>query len=284
MALRVPRAVPLKLYSPLAWTLIGGLSAAAPGVALAKKKAPPPPAEEQPSGLSLEEVAVMLSSSNPDEVKMAIESSAMLGNPDVVPMLSERVRAGLPSDLLNSAIDALGLLNAPSSSDLFVMLTRHRRPSVRVRSVQALIALRTKDAEPAIVLALGDSAPEVREAAAEGLGQLGATGSVEPLFQAFDRGVVSAGRSIGKLVRDDQVQRLLDLVGRMPLTGLTPVFDAIFARGDISEATKLSIVTALAELGTAESRGYLEGLKTKLPDAPPRLRKAIDDSVTRIAK
>ncbi len=226
----------------------------------------------------------MLSSSNADELKLAIESSALLGSPDVATLLAERVRAGLPPELLNSAIDALSLLNQASSGELFVMLTRHRRPSVRVRSVQALVALHSKDTEPALVNALGDAAPEVREAAAEGLGQLKATGSVEALFQAFDRGVTSAGRSIGKLVRDDQVQRLLDYIGRMPLTGLTPVFDATFAREDLSEATKLSMVAALAELGTAESRGYLEGLKNKLPDAPPRLIRAIDDAVSRIAK
>jgi len=40
----------------------------------------------------------------------------------------------------------------------------------------------------------------------------------------------------------------------------------------------------VAELGTAEARGYLEGLTQKLPDATPRVRKAIDDAVTRIAK
>ncbi len=282
MALRVLRVVPSKLYSPLLLALVSALT---PTVAAhAKKKAPPPPAEEVPAGLSLEEIAVMLSSSNADEVKMAIESSALLGNPDVAPMLSERVQAGLPSDLLNAALDALSLINQPSSSELFVALSRHRRPSVRLRSVQALVALRSKDAEPALVVALGDSAPDVREAAAEGLGQLSSTASVEALFQAFDRGVVSAGRSLGKLVRDDQVPRMLDLVGRAPLTSLTPVFDAVLNRSDISENTKLSIVTALAELGTAEARGYLEGLKTKLPDAPPRVGKAIEDAVARIAK
>ena len=226
MALRVPRAVPSILYSPLLLALAGPLLPAGMSTAHAKKKAPPTPTEEAPAGLSLEEIAVMLSSANADEVKMAIESSALLGKPDVVPMLSERVRAGLPPDLLNSALDSLSVINQPSASELFVALTRHRRASVRVRSVQALVALRTKNAEPALVIALGDSAPEVREAAAEGLGQLSATGSVEPLFQAFDRGVVSSARALGKLVRDDQVPRLLEFIGRMPLTSLTPVFDA----------------------------------------------------------
>ena len=139
MALRVPRVVPSILYSPLLLALVGGLSPAGTSTAYAKKKAPPPPVEEAPAGLSLEEIAVMLSSANADEVKMAIESSAMLGNPDVVPMLSERIRAGLPPDLLNSALDALSVINQPGSSELFVGLTRHRKPSVRVRSVQALV-------------------------------------------------------------------------------------------------------------------------------------------------
>ncbi|MFT3922380.1 MAG: HEAT repeat domain-containing protein [Myxococcales bacterium] len=288
MALRVVRAVLSTLslartpyLAALAATV--SLSAALPNPAAAKKKASPPPAEE-PAGLSIEEISVMLSSSNADEVKMAIESSAMLGSPDVAALLGERIRAGLPPDLLNSALDALSLLNQPSSSELFVSLTRHRRPSVRVRSVQALVALHSKDAEPALVAALGDSAPEVREAAAEGLGHLGSTGSTDVLFQAFDRGVVSAGRAIGKLVSDNQVPRVLEFIGRAPLSSLTPVFDSLLTRRDISEATKLTIVNSIAELGTAEARGYLEGLSQKLPDAPPRVRKTIDDAVMRIAK
>ena len=54
---------------------------------------------------------------------------------------------------------------------------------------------------------------------------------------------------------------------------------------DLSEASKLSVVTQLQELGTAEARGYLEGLAQRLPgDTPLRVRRAIEDAVSRIAK
>jgi HEAT repeat protein len=273
-----------------AWTGLGlaaaclGASLSLPSAALAKKKAPAA-APAQQSGLSLEEISLMLSSGSADEVKMAIESSALLNSPAVVPILIDRVRAGLPPDLLSDAIEALVLLNQPQANPLFVELSRHRRPSVRLRSVQALAALRARDAEPALVRALGDSSPEVREAAAEGLGQLSASGSLDVLFAAFDRGVLGAGRAIGKLVGDAQVPRVLQSLGRVPLSSLSPVFDALLARNDIGEATKLSIVAALSELGTNEARAYLDGLRPQLPqDASPRVRKAIDDAVARIAK
>jgi HEAT repeat protein len=254
-------------------------------LAHAKRKAAPAPAAAEQAGLSLEEISVMLSSSQPDEVRMAIESSALLGTADAVPLLSERIRAGLPADLLLAALDALSVLNRPESSELLVTLSRHRRPAVRLRSVQALSGLRAKSAEPALVVALGDASSEVREAAAEGLGQLGAVQNLDPLFLAFDRGVVSAGRAIAKLVTDAQVPRVMEALGRVPFSSLTPVFDTLLARRDISESTKLSVLGALAELGTAEARAYFENLKQKLPaDASPRIRKTVDDAVVRIAK
>jgi HEAT repeat protein len=251
----------------------------------AKHKGKAPAAAPAEPGLSLEEIAIMLSSTNADEVKMAIEASAMLGSPDVIPMLTERVRAGLPPDLLDAAVDSLAMLGDPSTADLFVTLTRHRRPSVRLRAVTALVSQRAPGAEAALIVALGDSNAEVREAAAQGLGQLGATSGVDALFKAFDRGVDSAGPALGKLAGESQLARILGGLGRTPLIALSPIFDALFERRDISEATKLRLVGSLADLGTADARGYLEGLKPKLSsDTSARVRKAIDEAVARIAK
>ena len=61
--------------------------------------------------------------------------------------------------------------------------------------------------------------------------------------------------------------------------------DALLTRRDLSEAAKLSVVAQLQEVATAEARGYLEGLSQRLPgDTPARVRRAIDDAVSRIAK
>lgn len=246
--------------------------------------APKKAAPAKPGQPSLEEIAIMLSSSNGDEVRMAIEASAGLGSPDVIPMIGERVRAGLPPDLLDAAIDSLMLLGDPAVADVFGELSTHRRHSVRLRAVQALVTLQGKGSEAILVNALGDSSPAVREAAADGLGELGAKGAIDTLFRAFDRGILQAARAIGRVASDSHLPRMLGYLGHVPMPSLTPMFDALLTRRDISEASKLQVVVQLQELGTAEARGYLEKLSTQLPpDAPARLRRAVEDAIVRIA-
>src|SRR4051794_23454608 len=55
-----------------------------------RKAAPAAPVEGQ---LSLEEIAVMLSSANAEEMRKAFEGAAVLGSPDVIPLIQERVKA-----------------------------------------------------------------------------------------------------------------------------------------------------------------------------------------------
>jgi hypothetical protein len=259
-------------------------SLAAPAHA-APRKAKPAAAAPAPGQLSLEEIAVMLSSANADEVRTAIEASASLGSPDVIPLIQERVRAGLPPELLDVALDSVVLLGDASAGELLASLTRHRRPTVRLKAVQAIVALKAVSAAPALERALSDSAPNVREAAAAGLGELGVPADINRLFLAFDRNVGSAARALGRLAKENDVARLLAYLGRMPLSNLTPAFDALLMRRDVNEATKLRVVAQLQELGTAEARGYLEGLTQKLPaDTPSKVRRSIDDAVARIAK
>lgn len=262
-----------------------GLPCAASAQTKPKTKAKVQAAPVETGGLTLEEIAVMLSSNNPDEVVMAIESSALLRDPSAAALLLERVRAGLPPDMLEAALDALAVLNSPASRDVFIQMSRHRRESVRVRSVRALGSQRSPESEAALVVALGDAASSVRENAAEALGKTANTSSLGPLFLAFDRGVLNAGRSIAKLIPDDQVGRLTGLLGRVPFSSLTFVFDLLLSRRDLPEDTKLALVAQIAELGTSDARGYFEALRTKLPeDATARLRKAIDDAASRIAQ
>jgi HEAT repeat protein len=195
------------------------------------------------------------------------------------------VRAGLPPELLDSALDALAALKDPQAAELLAQLSQHRRPSVRVRAVRALGALKRPETEAALARALRDLDPDVRQAAAEAFGELPNTAHFDVLFTAFERGVSGAGRAVGKQASEAQIGQVLGALGRVPLTSLTPVFDALLARRDLSEAAKLRVITALTELGTAEARGYLEGLRQNLPnDAPIRVRRNIDEAVARMAK
>lgn len=225
---------------------------------------------------SLEEVAIMLAASDEEELRTALESAATLPPRDVLPLLEERVRAGLTHELLEVALDTLLLLADPGSTPLLVELAQHRRASIRIRALDALGRIKGAGAEQALVRGLGDLDPGVRKAAAEALGELGASSAFAPLTRAIELGVDGAPRALGRVASARDVPRLIELIGTRPLEVLTPLFEALFARRDIAEAEKLRVVEAIAARGGEDAQAQLTALASTLPpDASAQLRKAL---------
>ncbi|MDB4985662.1 MAG: hypothetical protein JWN04_840 [Myxococcaceae bacterium] len=232
------------------------------------------------SQISLEEVAVMLSSSSEDEVRTALETAATLPARDIVAMLDERVRSGLSRELLDVAIDSLLLLDDKTASPLLVDLAQHRRPEVRVRALEVMGRLKSSNLESVLLRGLSDVTPEVRKAAADALAESGARGSIPTLFKAFERGVEPAGVALGRLAKPEDLTRLLDYVGKLALDTVTPMVVALLGRRDLSEADKLRALNKVTTLAGDDATSGAETLLAQLPsDASPRLRRALTDAV-----
>lgn len=230
--------------------------------------------------MSLEEVAVMLSSSSEDEVRTALETAAMLPARDIVPMLDERVRAGLSRELLDVAIDSLLLLNERSAGPLLIDLAHHRRSEVRVRALELITKLKTSNGELALRAALGDVSPDVRKAAAHALAESGAHDSQAQLIKALELGVDGSARALGKLAKSDELPRLLPYVSKFPLPTITPMVESVLARKDLSEADKLRALESVAAVGGEDALESLSGLLASLPaEAPARVRRFLTDAV-----
>jgi hypothetical protein len=198
----------------------------------------------------------LLASSNRDEVEAGIQSLGLIGTAAAAPPIIARVRAGLPPDLLETSIITLMALGQPQAGPLYIELLEHRRPEVRVRAIEAIVALKPKNVEPALQHTLADLDPKVRASAASALGELRATGSVEQLFQALDRGTFEASLAIGYALRTDHVPRLLSYLGTLPFHHLAPAFTQVMQRKDIAEKDKLAVVSRLQEVGTREIKEY----------------------------
>lgn len=262
----LPRLLPLLVTAPLL------CAPPAANAAPARTKSRP--------AMSLEEVAVMLSSAEENEVRTALEAAATLPAADVVPMLDERVRAGLPRVLLDVAIDSLMLLDDRNSAPLLNDLARHRRPEVRARVLDVIAAVAAPSAEQVLTTALGDQHPDVRKAAADALGELGSRTSMPTLERALELRIDGAARALGRLARPEDVGGLLDYVGRTPLPTLTPMVGALLGRRDIAEADKLRSIAKVSALGGEEASQALTELLEQLPlDASPRVRRALDEAV-----
>lgn len=224
--------------------------------------------------LRLREASAMLDSTDRDEVNLGLEAMAGLGARAAGPLIT-RIDAGLPGTLLETALSSLAALERPEAANTFIAHLRHRRLEVRLASLQGLVALRPRDTAP-IVLALNDSEPQIRGAAAIALGSLGAHAHVDRLFVALDRRVLEAAQAIGQLARGAELERLFSYLGRLSLDTLTPAFQEIFARDNVPAETKISLIHRLGELATGGVRDYLLELAASLPDG--EIKHAAEDA------
>jgi len=226
-----------------------------------------------------------LASTNAAEVRGGLEQLGLLGNARAVGPISERIRRGLPGDLLGVAVDTLMILGRPQAGPVLFELMNHRRADIRLKAVQAIVACEPRGAEGILAEGLSDMDPAVRGASAEGLGATGARRSVDALFHAMERRVPEAAMAIAQVARAADVDRFLETLGRVPFEGVTAALSEMLHRADLAASAKLSIVHRLTELATPEVRQFLEDLVSNAdPNVPPNVLRAAQDAIPRIGQ
>lgn len=234
-------------------------------------------------GPDVEALREQLFSSNVAEVEAALREVAFEPSGPAAVAVGERIRYGLPMNLLLAALDTLRAMAHPAAGDTLVTLTRHRRSEIRLRAVQGLVACRPPGASRVLEVRVSDSDPVVRAAAASGLGQLGAASAEETLFLALDRGVLEAAVAIGQVTDEQGLRRLLGYLGRVPFGAITPALSEALVRRDIPMAAKGAVLARLEELGTEEVLVYLTTLAPGLAGArDAALRRLIASTITRL--
>jgi HEAT repeat protein len=266
---------------PKAAAKAGAKEAATPKAKKAKGEAKLDPK----TAAAIAQARKLLASSDRAQVEAGIQSLGLLGGAAAVPPLVERIELGLPPDLLEAAVVTLMALAQPEAGPVLYELCAHRRPEIRLRALEAITATRPPGAETALVAALSDSDAKVRAAAATSLGELHASGAMEKLFLALDRGNMDASGAIGKVVPAGEVKRLVGYLGQIPLHSLGPALSEVLQRKDVPEDAKLEIVARLEEVGTPEVKGYLNDLLASAGDAlPEKLNRAMLRAMQEIAE
>ncbi|MGD8860524.1 MAG: HEAT repeat domain-containing protein [Myxococcales bacterium] len=233
---------------------------------------------------AIENATQLMSQESAEDVEAGIQSLGLLGTKEAVTPLIVRVRAGLPEQLLETAIVTLMALGQPDAGPVLIELTRHRRPGIRMRAIEALVALDPPGAEGALSTALSDGDADVRAAAASGLGEIGSPESIERLFLALDKGNLEASGAIGKLIDAKEAGRLLEYLGKVPFRSLSHALGEVLQRKDVGESVKLRIVARLEEVGTPEVKGYLGDLMSTAGTAlGPKVTKAVLRAMQEIA-
>ncbi|MDH5674707.1 MAG: HEAT repeat domain-containing protein [Myxococcales bacterium] len=211
--------------------------------------------------------AKLMASSKREDVEAGIQSLGLLGTAEATPPLTERIRAGLPPDLLQTAILTLVALGQKEAGPVLLELSSHRRAAVRVQAIEAIASLNPDGAEAALSAALSDSDAKVRAAAANALGTIGAKGALPRLFTALDGGNMEASGAIGKLIDGTEVSRLMAYLGKTPFQVLASALGETLQRPDVDVSVKLQIVARMEEVGTREVKAFLGDLMGVAGDA-----------------
>lgn len=244
------------------------------------------PGRPVPTLADLPRIAAALSGTNADQVREAIDLLSVIDRPEVIPPLAQLLRSGPPDAVTDRALDALGGLGHPDAIEVLLEFTHHRRPGARRKAYAALAAVRDPRIPTLLEAGLRDSDRGVRGQVAISFGEIGARQSVPILFRAFERGVLEAATSIGKLGNADTVERLAGYLGQQPLSVLLSGFREYMLRSDIAERVKLDIVARLIEVAGPQVREMFQRLVQEWP-APrgrgtDRVRAAMQDAVRRI--
>jgi HEAT repeat protein len=234
--------------------------------------------------LTLDQAIEQLRSTDPTEVRTAIESFGLLGSPAAIGPLSERIRAGLPPELLGVAVDTLTVLGRREAGPVLFELLSHRRPEIRLLAVQAIEACTPPGADRALITSLSDSNPEVRALAATTLGEMEARSAVEPLFLALDHHIIEAGVALAHIVDAAGSARLLTYVGREPFATLRPILSTLMTRANLPARARLDVVARIGELATSEARALLEEVDASDLPARDPVRRAAAEAAGRIAE
>lgn len=257
------------LLALLAAALVGGTAAPA-GAQPRAPRAGAPTARVIP----LRDAVQMLHASSADEVREGVAALTRLGTPEVVPPLVELVESGVDDALLDYVVEQLGFVGRPEGIPALSTLLHHRRAAVRRLAVASLknVFQRSRDPRvpPLLESALRDSSGDVRGEAATALGEINARGSVALLQRAFDRNVPEASVSIGRLGDWAACQRLMESIGRMPLSVLIPGFEAFMARRDLTDDNRHTIVETL--VSRSPTRPVKDFLQRWVQGLPPNDR------------
>lgn len=273
--------------SPLAAALVAAVALFHPSEANAQKPKPKAAhaAEASPPSIPLAPDALKrLKSSDLGQIKSALDDVRMSarGGAAAVPLIVDRLKTGLPTDLTKSAIETLGDTGNEGASEVLSWYSRQRNLDLRRAAIDALGKTRGPIAIKALRGALSDQDPTVRGLSATALGGMKATEAVPDLFVALDHRVEEAAASIGELCEPADCERLASKLGSVPFDVMTGGLDQVLLRPpkEVDDETKIKILGRIRELGTAEANQFLKDVQLKWPArTSPRVKQTIDQAV-----
>jgi HEAT repeat protein len=249
---------------------VHGAKAKAPAAGNPAAAAPAKP--KPPKPLTAAEVAALRTKLLGDDLASATEAARKLGDSaarNAAPPLTELLAVGTVPALAVEVLAALEKIRDPKAVQVLTLYAGNRNAPVRKGAVKALAALPDGRVNGVLMERLGDSAPEVRAAAAEALAARKETRAAPRLFKLVAKNDAGAAAPLGTLIAADDVPRLAELRGRID-DGVLATALGEFLKRNVADRLRVDVVRTLARIpGPAATTALVEYLTT-VPDKDTR--------------
>jgi HEAT repeat protein len=222
-------------------------------------------------------------SGDPAQIRAGLDDARMLGKAaaPAAPEIGRLLRDGMSLELTQAAIDTLSDIESPDGSPALAPYARHREPAIRLAAVRALAHTKGPAAVAALRAALSDADTDVRQNAANGLGALKAKDAQEELLLALDKRIPGVAGTLGNVCDEAHCATLAQKVSAMTFDVLSAAAQPLLFRADVSDDTKILFVDRMRARGVdAEANGFLrQVLRGWPPTGSRRVRAAIEQAV-----
>jgi len=268
----------------LAAALVAGPSAASAARAHKPAKAAKPVAAVvEPAGPSPAEIESLRQELIGPDDEAAAEAAGKLGDagsPRAAEPLLEVLAEGGRAPRVQSALDGLAKLGAAHALrsdqavvDALTLYAGHRAPDIRRRAVKALATVSEPRVNATLLERLGDAAPDVRAAAADGLAARRDAKAVPRLFALVSRGDAGVGPALAALATPEIVPRVAELAGTVDEEIVANVLGEYVKRSDVPEKLRIDVLRTIGHLSGAVATTALADYLASIPAKEDRASK-----------
>lgn len=205
-----------------------------------------------------------------DALLARINAAARAQTPRAAEEIAQVLLLGVEPSVAQAGLEALASLGRPEGAEAVRRYLTHRRALLRRHAVIAARGIGGSSLVRGVEARLSDPDPAVRVEAARALGVVGDGDAMSTLWRALERDLAlgmqrgaeslaaAALTVLGARAPAPMVERVLGLLGRVPVPILDAGLRAALLRADLDPALKMRIVRDVAQLSTQDARNFLQ--------------------------
>ncbi len=236
------------------------------GYAAVRPRRPKAGAVQSAKALSAQELDILFSQVGAEDEGVAMAAVKRLADsnaPNASGPLLQLLAVGTTPQMASEALTALQKLKDPASVPVLVRYTGNRNLPARLQAVRALAGIQDDRVAATLIERLGDSATEVRTAAAEGLAARKERRATPRLMALVSRNDAGAAAPLGALLAPEDVPKVAEFYGRVENPILAAVWGEFLKRTEIADRLRLDVVRTLGRIpGAVATTALVEYLAT----------------------